>query len=200
MDVIGAGFRIKQAIGFTGYNVKEFCEKVNRSRVTTALWITGRGGIIKENNLDDLCHDLLKCNVLCNTRWILEGKGKSPTLIGTDNKDIENNKNLTLRLNYNLDEITKLLSYLPQSNLFEVNTEERFVIALKITDTAVKSLKSELCLIQLLNRKKFILGIIEGICKESKHLIIRQMDKSFSSIDMQQVKQIGKVILMLAKK
>lgn len=198
MNILEVGFRIKQSIGLTGYNVKEFCEKTERSRVTTALWISGRGGLIKDKSLEELCFDLKKCYVQCTSNWLKYGTGASPALIPTESSTyIENNSRL-YKLNINVDEILLHLKKNDTDSYFEVNNQYFYAIA-EVQDLIHLIKKTSNTLILLAAKNEDLIGYIEGHCSDTNTLVFRSLRGPIRCLSCPLIKKIGKVTTYINK-
>lgn len=199
MNIVETGFRIKQAIGLTGYSVKDFCEKTNRSRSTTALWIAGRGGIIKDNSLDDLCIDLKKCSVYCDTYWLKHGKGSPPTLYL---KSSINPKQAKLELNnlkLNLEDLCSYLEKFDDSYFFDVNNNNFYLIGEYVDTKHISSILENIFVV--INNTDDIIhvGYTRGYCETTNQLVISTENKKFVCIEKSKIKQLGKVKVFIKK-
>jgi hypothetical protein len=198
MNILKAGFRIKQAIGLTGYSVKEFCEKTERSRVTTALWIAGRGGLIKDKSLETLCNDLKKCFVYCPINWLKCGKGPSPTLfLESTSEHTEYNLKLDY-LKINSDDTMFHLSKYDTGNYFECNGENFYAIASSENIANLSKMLQSLLLISSKNSQEN-LGFLMGYCKESSTVVLSTLDNKTLCIDASNIDKIGIVTVFIKK-
>lgn len=195
MNILEIGFRIKQAIGLTGYNVKDFCERTNRSRVTTAIWIAGRGGVIKESSLFELCLDLQKCNVQCDINWLKTGIGPSPTLISsaTNNQNIKSTKN-TLDINFN--ELTHVLDTLDNKHYFKFSDKKQFIIGFSISPQSLIKLLNQIVII-LTMQDECITGTLTGFCKKSSTVVITTFNNKIHCVELKDIKKSGQITLLL---
>lgn len=197
MNILEVGFRIKQAIGLTGYNVKEFCEKTERSRVTTALWISGRGGLIKDKSLEDLCSDLKKCSVSCNINWLKHEKGPSPALFLKNSSEHSKKKPMLTHLNTEIDSILFYLKKYDTNIYFDHNSEDFYAIAysrsLSIIDKPSQSLQLAL------TEREGILGNFIGYSKNNNTLVLSTLNNEITCIDRSKIKKIGEVSMYIKK-
>lgn len=198
MNTIEAGFRIKQAIGLTGYNVKEFCEKTNRSRVTTALWISGRGGLIKDQSLEDLCNDLKKCNVSCHLNWIKFGTDTPPTIFKKNTTD-ESTSPLELKLlNINIDSMLGHLKKYDSDNYFDENDEKYYAIASIINKDTIERFKNNIVVILTTNKECHI-GMLIGNCKTSNTVVINELTNKIYCINKDEISKLGRLVFYINK-
>ena len=197
MNILEVGFRIKQAIGLTGYNVKEFCEKTERSRVTTALWISGRGGLIKDKSLEDLCGDLKKCFVSCTINWLKYEKGHSPTLLLKNPSDHSENELKLTHLNINVDNLLFYLTRYDADIYFDHNDEKFYAIACSVSLSNIDKPSSSLLL--TLTENEGILGNLIGYSKNSNTLVLSTLNNEVICVDRSKIKKIGKVSMYIKK-
>ena len=71
------GFRIKQAIGMTGYSMREFSRISNISRGTLSNWMYTKKSI-SEKSVHRLKSELEKLNVIIDIEWIKDSSGAPP--------------------------------------------------------------------------------------------------------------------------
>ena len=198
MNVLDTGFRIKQAIGLTGYNVKEFCEKTSRSRVTTALWISGRGGLIKNKSLEDLCEDLKKCSVICSVEWLQNGLGYSPHIINTPsgkNKSITEIQNISS----NLENIYSYFKNAINEKCFDFNCDEFFVVAEFNNVEELTKTQGYLIFIQGIDKRPY-LGTFIDHCLLSKTIILKSFKQTHLCIPTNNIEKIGLIKTLILKK
>lgn len=197
MNILEVGFRIKQGIGLTGYNVKEFCERTNRSRVTTALWIAGHGGLIKDKSLEELCSDLKKCAVSCSTRWLKYGEGTPPTLCVREPVEYSAPELRLNNLNIHVDDLLLHLKKCDSDNYFEFNDEHFYAIATYSHLNKVKS--SNAVLLLILSDQRGMIGRVGGLCTDTDTLVLFTLDNAVVCINKQDIQKIGKVSVYLRK-
>lgn len=197
MDIVATGFRIKQAIGLTGYNVKDFCERTHRSRVTTALWIAGRGGAIKEANMEELCVDLLSCNVVCDKDWLYSGKGPSPVLHDHDRPDSStlDEKSFLQYFEKNMFTFTKKHK---GDQIIECNTKQYYSVSIKENLEKIKVQTNNYFSINLKKNSSHLCKLIAD-CSESGHLVIHDFDDKIKCIPKESIHSIGKVLIYILK-
>lgn len=196
MNVLELGFRIKQAIGLTGYNVKEFCERTGRSRVTTALWISGRGGIIKDSSLTDLCFDLKTCSVTCNPDWLKTGNGAPPILISHLNIN-ETKEDLNF-LELNFDEIKDIIYKLDSNKYFKYENKKYLIIGLTFPlNELAKNYNKNVCIIL---KNEMVVGFSQAYCNKSNTLVINSLENETRCINANEIEKIGGMVFLLNKK
>lgn len=197
MNILELGFRIKQAIGLTGYSVKEFCSRTNRSRVTTAIWIAGRGGMIKDSSLIELCMDLKKCNVLCDINWIKFGIGTAPTLI--PESQIPPKITTTLNtLDINLVEVEEILKSLDNNKYFTFSNKKYIVIGAKTSlDNLSKSSNHTITI--LTKTHENITGLLTGFCKTTNTLVVTDFTNKLRCIATNNIDKAGYIVFLLNK-
>lgn len=77
------GQRIKAARSFAGISRKELESKYGISTHTLQSWELGRNPLT-EKSAAKLVEILHSTGVICTTQWLLEGSGRSPSLINSD--------------------------------------------------------------------------------------------------------------------
>lgn len=75
---IERGKRLRICRGYTGLNIKEFCQKYDFNSITFGRWEKGNKVSLNEKNVDKVCHALLKEGIICTAAWLLEGVGPAP--------------------------------------------------------------------------------------------------------------------------
>ncbi len=196
MNVMQVGFRIKQAIGLTGFNVKEFCEKTNRSRVTTALWISGRGGIMKHSSLEELCYDLRTCGVICNIEWLMTEAGEPPTLMTVQQAEKKQKNNL-MHLHYDHNELELYLSRFNSNEYADYKDSKYYIIYFKSDLNNLP--KSKIPLFFISTAQENIWGIYEGYCKTSNTCVLRTLENKLHCIKASKINCAGKIVTMISQ-
>lgn len=196
--IMHIGFRIKQAIGLTGYNVKEFCEHTGRSRITTTLWINSRGGVIKDQSLEELCLHLRQCGVFCCIKWLKWGTGASPQLIleKEDNVVLPPIKFETLQLNY--EQIFLLLSQLDNDYYFEYTNSKFLLIAASISPTIISKYHARPIIVHTLN--EVVIGTLSHFCKKSETLIVNTFENATQCISIGHIQKMGAILFLMDKR
>jgi hypothetical protein len=72
------GKRLRVCRGYTGLNIKEFCQKHVFNVITFGRWEKGNKVSLNEKNIDKVCHALSKEGITCAPTWLLEGAGLAP--------------------------------------------------------------------------------------------------------------------------
>ena len=202
MQIMDIGFRIKQAIGLTGYSVSVFCEKTGISRSYIGLLISGRAGFPKIDYIESIAIDLKLFNVICSANWIMNGTETSPRLSGSSESELKNE--IPDKENQNQNQkntiVENFLKKTDDSKTFDIKTTEYYMIFERkdIEDIIDQNNFKNIYIESKSNKIKGVFDIL-GFCSESEILILKLKSK-YICVNIKDINFSGKPLIILYKK